>query len=181
MLHIHRAPAAARGSVRPRRILSTRGSLQVCKDRKKEALDQARRVRVPVLVALLGLELVLALGGEVGAYRLPFGLGAIVGLVVGGVLAPISWHLVFIVSVPIGLFGTVWAYVKLRELGERHAARIDWWGNVTFAIVTDLDSELEGYTADVNNVYDSASTKEITHAQVASWKPTYSYTWVSLF
>ena len=60
--------------------------------------------------------------------------GSFIGLVIGGVLAPISWHLVFVVSVPIGVFGTVWAYFKLKEAGERHAARIDWWGNVTFAV-----------------------------------------------
>ncbi|MFC5064032.1 MFS transporter [Actinomycetospora atypica] len=60
--------------------------------------------------------------------------GSFLGLLIGGVLAPVSWHLVFVVSVPIGVFGTVWAYYKLRETGERHEARIDWWGNVTFAV-----------------------------------------------
>jgi MFS family permease len=59
--------------------------------------------------------------------------GAFIGLVLGGVLADINWRLVFWVNVPFGLFGTVWAYLKLREVGQRTAARIDWWGNVTFA------------------------------------------------
>jgi MFS family permease len=60
--------------------------------------------------------------------------GSFIGLVLGGVLAPISWRLIFLVSVPIGLFATFWAYHSLRELGVRKAARIDWWGNVTFAV-----------------------------------------------
>src|SRR6201996_8587075 len=60
--------------------------------------------------------------------------GLFVGLVLGGVLAPISWRMVFLISVPVGLFGTVWAYVKLRELNIPRRGRIDWWGNVTFAI-----------------------------------------------
>jgi MFS family permease len=60
--------------------------------------------------------------------------GSFVGLVLGGVLAPIAWRLVFLVSVPIGVVATIWAYHSLRELGERHRARIDWWGNATFAI-----------------------------------------------
>ncbi|GLZ43938.1 MFS transporter [Actinomycetospora sp. NBRC 106375] len=60
--------------------------------------------------------------------------GSFIGLIIGGVLAPVNWHLVFVVSVPIGVFGTIWAYLKLREAGERHVARIDWWGNVTFAV-----------------------------------------------
>jgi MFS family permease len=60
--------------------------------------------------------------------------GSFVGLVLGGVLAPVSWRLIFLVSVPIGVVATWWAYHSLRELGERHAARIDWWGNLTFAV-----------------------------------------------
>ncbi|MFC5993219.1 MFS transporter [Pseudonocardia hispaniensis] len=59
--------------------------------------------------------------------------GSFLGLVVGGVLAPVNWHLVFLVSAPIGVFGTVWAYLKLRDTGERTPARMDWWGNLTFA------------------------------------------------
>ena len=60
--------------------------------------------------------------------------GSFIGLVLGGILAPIEWRLVFLVSVPIGLFGTVWAYRKLVDLSPRRPARIDWWGNVTFAV-----------------------------------------------
>jgi MFS family permease len=60
--------------------------------------------------------------------------GSFLGLVLGGVLAPVAWRLVFLVSVPVGVFATVWAYRKLVEKGERRKARIDWWGNVTFAI-----------------------------------------------
>jgi MFS family permease len=60
--------------------------------------------------------------------------GSFIGLILGGLLGPIEWHLVFLVSVPFGLFGTVWAYLKLRDNGVRISARIDWLGNVTFAI-----------------------------------------------
>jgi MFS family permease len=60
--------------------------------------------------------------------------GTFIGLLLGGVLAPINWRLIFLVSVPIGLFATVWGYLKLRELGERRAAHIDWPGNITFAL-----------------------------------------------
>ena len=60
--------------------------------------------------------------------------GSFIGLIVGGLLAPIEWHLVFVVSVPFGLFGTVWAYFKLHDTGIRRHARMDWWGNITFAV-----------------------------------------------
>src|ERR1700712_433036 len=60
--------------------------------------------------------------------------GVFVGLVLGGVLAPINWRLVFLISVPVGIFGTVWAYRSLRELSSPRRASIDWGGNLSFAI-----------------------------------------------
>jgi MFS family permease len=59
--------------------------------------------------------------------------GSFIGLVLGGVLGPLSWRYVFLVSVPFGVLGTIWSYLKLKELGERHPASLDWAGNVTFA------------------------------------------------
>ncbi len=56
------------------------------------------------------------------------------GSILGGLLAPIDWRLVFLISVPVGLFGTVWAYLKLEERSKPRPAKIDWWGNVTFAL-----------------------------------------------
>ncbi|MGV9712596.1 MFS transporter [Gordonia sp. NPDC003424] len=70
----------------------------------------------------LGLNQVAALAGQ------------LTGLVLGGLLAAWDWRAVFWVNVPIGLFFTVWAYRKLRDNGERHPGRIDWWGNGSFAI-----------------------------------------------
>jgi MFS family permease len=60
--------------------------------------------------------------------------GMFVGLVLGGLLAPIDWRLVFLISVPVGLFGTVWAYLKLEERSEPRRRPVDWWGNLTFAL-----------------------------------------------
>jgi len=60
--------------------------------------------------------------------------GQFIGLVAGGLLAAWDWRAVFWINVPVGIYGTLWAYWKLRDNGERHRARIDWWGNVTFAV-----------------------------------------------
>jgi MFS family permease len=60
--------------------------------------------------------------------------GAFLGLILGGVLAPVEWRLVFLVSVPFGLFGTAWAYLMLKDNGVRVPAKIDWRGNVAFAV-----------------------------------------------
>ena len=60
--------------------------------------------------------------------------GSFIGLVLGGILAPIGWRYVFLVSVPFGLFGTIWAYTTLIDNGVRVPAKIDWKGNVVFAL-----------------------------------------------
>jgi MFS family permease len=61
--------------------------------------------------------------------------GMFIGLVAGGLLATVNWRLVFWVNVPVGIFGTLWAYLRLRDKpGSRQGGRIDWWGNVTFAL-----------------------------------------------
>src|ERR1700683_794058 len=60
--------------------------------------------------------------------------GQFIGLILGGVRAAVGWRLVFIVSVPIGIGGTIWSYLSLREVGERTPAKIDWLGNVLFGL-----------------------------------------------
>ena len=60
--------------------------------------------------------------------------GQFVGLLLGGVLAAVNWRLVFWVNVPIGLFGTIWAYKSLREVASTRRAKIDWIGNILFAV-----------------------------------------------
>ncbi len=60
--------------------------------------------------------------------------GSFIGLLLGGLLSEVNWRLVFFVSVPIGVAGTIWSFLSLKELGERHPARIDWWGNLLFAV-----------------------------------------------
>jgi MFS family permease len=60
--------------------------------------------------------------------------GSFIGLILGGALAPVNWHLIFLVSAPIGAFGTIWAYLMLHDIGIREHARMDWWGNLLFAV-----------------------------------------------
>jgi MFS family permease len=60
--------------------------------------------------------------------------GSFIGLILGGLLGPVDWRYVFLVSVPFGIFGAIWAYFKLVERGVRTPSKIDWWGNLTFAV-----------------------------------------------
>ncbi len=71
----------------------------------------------------LGINMVAALGGS------------LVGLLVGGFLAAINWRLVFLISVPFGIIGTVWAYLSLRDQGVRRtSSRLDVPGNLCLAV-----------------------------------------------
>ena len=73
-------------------------------------------------------------GRALGMNQMSAIVGTILGLVLGGVLAPINWRLVFLVSVPIGVFGTVWSYRTLKEVGPlARGEKIDWLGNTVFA------------------------------------------------
>ncbi|QSO49804.1 MFS transporter [Alicyclobacillus mengziensis] len=72
----------------------------------------------------LGLNQVAAIGG------------GIIGLLVGGALAATGeWRWVFLVNVPVGLAGTVWAYIALKEVSRPQAKqRLDIWGNITLTV-----------------------------------------------
>ncbi len=72
-------------------------------------------------------------GMALGINQIAFQAGSFLGLILGGLLAAVDWRWVFLLNVPVGIVGTIWAYLALRELGERHPARIDWAGNATFA------------------------------------------------
>ncbi|WP_258110578.1 MFS transporter [Alicyclobacillus sp. SP_1] len=62
--------------------------------------------------------------------------GGIIGLLVGGALAATGhWRWIFLVNVPVGLAGTLWAYVALKEVVKRPVKqRLDIWGNITLTI-----------------------------------------------
>ncbi len=58
--------------------------------------------------------------------------GVSIGIVLGGILSVIYWRDVFLLSVPLGIFGIVWSYLKLKETSPRKKQRIDVAGNILF-------------------------------------------------
>jgi MFS family permease len=73
-------------------------------------------------------------GLAIGINQVAAMAGSFLGLIAGGLLSVVDWRLVFWVSVPVGVLGTVWGYKSLKDNGRRVQARIDWWGNITFAL-----------------------------------------------
>jgi MFS family permease len=72
-------------------------------------------------------------GKALGINQIAFLAGSLIGLVLGGILAVINWRLVFLVSVPVGVVGTIWSYLKLKEQGTiRKNQKLDIWGNIAF-------------------------------------------------
>jgi EmrB/QacA subfamily drug resistance transporter len=72
-------------------------------------------------------------GKALGINMVSFLAGTLVGLVLGGILATYNWRYVFLVSVPVGLVGTVWSYARLKETATiRKNQKLDIWGNAAF-------------------------------------------------
>ncbi len=71
-------------------------------------------------------------GRALGINQVAGMLGSLIGLVIGGVLATVNWRLVFIISVPFGVAGTVWSYLRLKELSTpRTWEKVDVAGNLS--------------------------------------------------
>ena len=84
------------------------------------------------------------LGFALGVNQIAFTLGAVLGLTAGGVLVDTAgWRTIFTMNVPIGIFGTLWAHLRLREISqkEKHSG-FDYLG--LFLFTTSLTSLLLG-------------------------------------
>ncbi len=73
------------------------------------------------------------LGLALGTNMVAAIFGGFFGILAGGLLSQVGWRWVFLVNVPVGAFGTVWAYLKLKEIGIHIRAKLDWAGNIAFA------------------------------------------------
>lgn len=74
-------------------------------------------------------------GKALGINQIAALAGSLVGLILGGILSVIDWRYIFLVSVPVGILGTIWSYTKLKEISvPSRSEGIDWAGNTTFGL-----------------------------------------------
>lgn len=73
-------------------------------------------------------------GKALGINQISIVVGSVMGLVIGGALTSyFGWRSIFWINIPIGIFATIWAFSKLKELGTIKKEKIDWLGNLLFA------------------------------------------------
>jgi EmrB/QacA subfamily drug resistance transporter len=75
------------------------------------------------------------IGLGLGTNQIAAAAGFLIGPVVGGLLTALSWRWVFLINVPIGLFGTLWGIARLREpVAPTHETHFDWAGSLSFTL-----------------------------------------------
>ncbi len=78
-------------------------------------------------------------GTAMGINQIAAIMGGLIGLILGGILSAIDWHLIFLISVPVGVLGAIWSYLALHEIAKiRQNQKIDILGNVTFGVALTL-------------------------------------------
>lgn len=75
------------------------------------------------------------LGKALGINGMIISVGSVIGPILGGAFISMGWRWIFYINLPIGVFGTIWAWMKLEELEKLpKKQKFDWLGNLTFTI-----------------------------------------------
>ncbi|MBN9191007.1 MAG: MFS transporter [Microbacterium sp.] len=94
-------------------------------------------------------------GMAIGINQIAAIAGTFLGLIIGGMLAALDWRAIFLVSVPFAIIGTIWSYLSLHEVGATGHGKIDWPGNILFAV--GLIALLTGITYGIQPYGDSST------------------------
>jgi EmrB/QacA subfamily drug resistance transporter len=75
------------------------------------------------------------LGTGIGINFMAFNLGAIIGYTLSGVIVALAgWRFIFLINIPIGIFGTFWAHLRLRELHTTVRESFDYLGALLYSV-----------------------------------------------
>ena len=71
-----------------------------------------------------------------GTIMMAANLGAVAGYTLSGIMITyFGWRSMFLVNVPIGIFGTIWAYIRLKEIGVKPVGqKFDYVGSILYCI-----------------------------------------------
>ena len=76
------------------------------------------------------------LGMALGTNMMAINVGAIAGYTLSGVMITyFGWRSIFLINVPVGIFGTIWSYVRLKEVSIKHVSgKFDYAGSILYCI-----------------------------------------------
>ena len=76
------------------------------------------------------------LGLGIGTNMMATNVGAIAGYTLSGVMITyFGWRSMFLINVPIGTFGTIWGYKRLKEIGVKPTGqKFDYVGSILYCI-----------------------------------------------
>ncbi len=73
------------------------------------------------------------LGMALGINGMVISVASVIGPILGGAFIHLGWRYIFYINIPIGIIGTIWAGIQLRELDILpEKQRFDWGGAITF-------------------------------------------------
>ncbi|MDP4138121.1 MAG: MFS transporter, partial [Bacillota bacterium] len=73
------------------------------------------------------------LGKAMGINGMIISVASVIGPILGGAFINIGWRYIFYINIPIGLIGTIWAAIQLKELDVLpEKQKFDWSGTMTF-------------------------------------------------
>ena len=109
------------------------------------------------------------LGYFLGINQVAFRMGAMAGLTLSGIILTVlvDWRALFYINVPIGIFGTLWARSKLKEIARLETgAPIDWPGFASFTVF--ISSLLLALTLAAYGIAEDATVYALSAACVVS-------------
>ncbi len=76
------------------------------------------------------------LGTGLGTNMMAANLGAVAGYTLSGVMITyFGWRSIFLINIPIGIFGTIWGYIRLKEIGVKPIGqKFDYAGSILYCI-----------------------------------------------
>jgi MFS family permease len=73
------------------------------------------------------------LGMALGINGMVISVASVIGPILGGAFIHMGWRYIFFINIPIGLIGTIWAGIQLKELNVLpEKQKFDWSGAITF-------------------------------------------------